>query len=33
MKNLDLKPTYKAITTYYTELYQLAQVEADREGT
>jgi hypothetical protein len=32
MKILDLRPTHKAITTYYTELHQLAQVEADREG-
>jgi hypothetical protein len=32
MKILDLKPTHKAITTYYTQLRQLAQVEADREG-
>jgi len=32
MKILDLKPTHKAITAYYAELRQLAQVEAEREG-
>jgi hypothetical protein len=32
MKLLDLKPTHKAITAYYTELQQLAQVKTDREG-
>jgi predicted helicase len=32
MKLLDLKPTHKAMTTYYTALRQLTQVEAEREG-
>jgi hypothetical protein len=32
MKILELKPTHKAITTYYTNLRQLTQIEAEGEG-
>jgi hypothetical protein len=32
MEILDLKLTHKAITAYYEELQQLAQVEAHKEG-
>jgi hypothetical protein len=32
MKLLDLKPTHKAVTTYYAELQQLAQMDAHKEG-
>jgi hypothetical protein len=32
MKTLNLKPTHKAIKTYYHELQQLSLLEADKEG-
>ena len=32
MKLLDLKPTHKAVTAYYAELEQLAQMKAHKEG-
>ena len=32
MKALNLKPTHKAIKTYYEELQQLSLLDADKEG-
>ena len=32
MKALNLKPTHKAVKTYYHELQQLSELNADKEG-